>query len=152
MEFGEDIANSWVLPKEEPPIPHAELLTLTDLSAKLQLKYEDVIGKLQARGITPDSSSIQVRPLAKKHTLTSQELYSIIRPAHVKPVMQEGGGFGRKTVSQIFGQYEIRIEYRLLRLHQKSIDASGEENLRELADTYETTPMDGVKIIGGSDE
>ncbi|MBA4311661.1 MAG: hypothetical protein C0417_03420 [Chlorobiaceae bacterium] len=147
MDFGEEIANSWVSPKEEPPIPHAELLTLVDLTTKLQLQLSPVLERLHARGITPDSNTIQIRDLADKYDMTAKELFGIISPIKTKPVIADGMGFGRKTVSQICEQYDIPLEDGMRRLKEKSIEATLEDNLRDLADKYRMTPIDIVKII-----
>ncbi|MDI6804129.1 MAG: DUF4405 domain-containing protein [Bacteroidota bacterium] len=147
MDFGEEIANSWVSPKEEPPIPHAELLTLADLTAKLQMELPAVINRLQERNIIPDSQTIQVRDLADKYDMTAKELFGIISPQKPKPLIAEGMGFGRKTISQICEQYDVSIEDGMRRLKEKSIEASFDDNLRDLADKYRMTPIDIVKII-----
>lgn len=147
MVFGEEIANSWVSPKEEPPIPHAELLTLVDLTTKLQLQLTPVLERLHARGITPDSNTIQIGDLAEKYDMTAKELFVIISPQKIKPVIAEGMGFGRKTISQICEQYDIPLEDGMRRLKEKSIEATLENNLRDLADKYRMTPIDVVKIV-----
>ncbi len=152
MDFGEDIANSWVSPKEEPPIPHAELLTLADLTAKLQMELPAVINRLRERNIIPDSQTIQVRDLADKYDMTSKELYEIINPVKQKSIIGEGGGYGRKTVEQICQQYDIPVEYGVKRLKDNSINAEADHKLKELSEFYQKTPIALVKIITGEVE
>lgn len=151
MDLGEDIANSWVSPKEEPPIPHAELLTLADLAKKLQLPLPDILERLKAGGMAPDSVSQRMRDIAEKHNLTAKDLFAIISPQKTKPVLAEGMGFGRKTVAQICEQYEIAFGDGTKRLKERSIEAAPDDNLRDLADKYQTTPIEIAKIIVGSE-
>ena len=75
MEWGEDLKNSWANEQTEPPIPHAESMTLVELSKATQQPLEDILHNLKNNGIEPDSNTILVEDLAQQYDMTPQKLY-----------------------------------------------------------------------------
>ena len=151
MTLGEDISNAWVAPQDEPPVPHAELLTLEQFAQKADVAFPKMLEQLRMNGLAADSTTMLVKHLAAKYNLTPQQLYKKMRGGGMpKPVaIAEGGGYGRKTVTQIAEQLGVPVTEALDRLHRNSISAEAGSVIRDLASEHNLSPIDLVKCIGG---
>lgn len=147
MDWGETLKNSWANEKQEPPIPHAELLTLTEFAQTISTPLENLMANLNAAGIAPDSATVRVKDLALKYKLTPQELYQKMQS---NPHLA-GGGYGRKTIAEICQQLDIPLATAIDRLAQENIRASAADKVRELALAYNLKPVDLVEIIKSQD-
>lgn len=154
MTFGEEARNSWVSPKDEPPIPHAELLTLAQFAEKVQIPLPQVEERLAKAGIAVDSSTIIVKALAEKYRTTPQQLYAKIQAGTPPSVVRiaEGGGYGRKTVAQVAEQLGIPVPEALIRLRQNAVSAEAASVIRDLASEHNLSPIDLVRFIGGEEK
>jgi len=147
LTFNEQVKESWDNPRERAPIPHAELLTLSDLAQKVGVDMATVTNRLQARGITGCSADIVVQQLADKNRISSQQLYELIvaEPARNGVGRGQGqgegrgggagigGGMGFKTLTQFCADEGIPLTNALSRLQARGIMASSEQTLREIA-------------------
>ncbi len=151
MEWGEDLKNSWANEQTEPPIPHAESMTLVELSKATQQSLVEMLQNLRNSGIEPESSNIIVEDLAKKYNLTPQQLYEKmkIQQKQSYSVQGVGAGYGRKTVEQICKQFDINIQTAIERLNEKGMGVKGDELIKDIALKNDLLPIDVVAIIKG---
>jgi len=154
MIWGEDLSNSWSSEQSEPPIPHAEDFTLEELAESENTTIDNLINKLKSAGIEPKNDQEIVSELAKRYDLTPKQLFDKLEFRSDRKGSQRGGrgfggGFGRKTVSQLCKEANIPVETGLERLKQKNINAKQNDNLRNLADDYSITPIEIANIIQG---
>lgn len=148
MVLGDDLSNSWLTPQDEPPVPHAELLTLEQFSQKTGVSLSNILGRLGAQGLAVDSTTILVKHLAVQYNLTPAQLYSRMRTSEdPKPALTEGGGYGRKTVAQIAEQLGLPVQVAIERLHNHSIGADAGSVIRDLASKHDMSPIDLVRFI-----
>lgn len=78
-DFGEYLTDSWEQVDEEPPIPHAELLTLTELAEQLKLSSVDrITSKLTLHKIKFSNNEQTLQELAKINETTPLEIYKLI--------------------------------------------------------------------------
>jgi hypothetical protein len=76
--WNESIKHSWDKPRQRAPIPHAELLTLTELAEQVRdVDLETMVANLKARGIEVESPDVVVGKLAETHNMTPATLYNI---------------------------------------------------------------------------
>lgn len=149
MVLGDDISNSWLTPQDEPPVPHAELLTLEQFALKTGTSLGDILDRLGAHGLTADSTTVLVKNLAARYNLTAAQLYEKMHNEEdPKPALvAEGGGYGRKTVAQIAQQLDLPVEVAIKRLHDNSIGADAGSVIRDLASKHNASPIDLVQFI-----
>ncbi|MFZ5515128.1 MAG: DUF4405 domain-containing protein [Candidatus Zhuqueibacterota bacterium] len=149
MDWSEDLSNSWSNEKTEPPIPHAEAMTLTELSSTLQIPVTDFMGNLKRAGMEPDSAGMLVEDLAKKYNVTPRQVFEKMNTKTEKT--QSGnsfrGGYGRKSVQEICEQYNVTVDAGLARLKQNGIDAKPDDTIRDIANGANMLPVDIVSII-----
>jgi hypothetical protein len=152
MAWGEELRNGWSTPATEPPVPHAELLTLTQLAEGMHLRVDQVIATLVAGGLVPDSASMTVSGLARKYALTPKQVYEripAIRPGAAPTAAGGGPGYGRRTVGTLCDDEGIDTQTALTRLAAAGITTDAETSIRSLSQSTGKTPVAIVGIIRG---
>ena len=150
MSWGEEIKNSWSSPATEPPVPHAELLSVARLAGEMKLPPEELMRRLAAAGIAPDSTGMTIKDLAARHALTPKQVYDRagIQPP---PAVPAGGGpgYGRKSVAQLCEAAGITVDEGLARLAAAGLSADGGSSIRTIAQGTGMSPADVAAIIQG---
>lgn len=97
LTLNSTIKQAWIVDKDhEPPMGHAELLTMPSFTKKLQMDLDQVTGVLNRNGITfKDSESLAV--IAKNHGTSPVKLYRLIKPL-------EGSAAGTVTTTAPAGE------------------------------------------------
>ena len=153
MALGEDIKNSWSSTASEPPVPHAELLTIEKLAETVKIPIDVAMANLARQGIAADSPQVTVQQLATRYALTPQQIYQRIQGENAKPVINPaaGGGWGRMNVQQACERYGVPVEDGLQRLVAAGINASATTMIKDLATAQGKTPSDIANVIAGPD-
>ncbi len=78
LAWNESIKHSWDRSQQRAPIPHAELMTLTELAGYVRdVDLETMLANLKARGIKVDSTDVILGKLAEVYNMTPARLYDI---------------------------------------------------------------------------
>lgn len=150
MDLGEEIKNSWSSPATEPPVPHAELLSIARLAGEMKIPVDELMSRLAAAGLAPDSAAMTIKDLAARHGMTPKQVYDRagIQPARAVP-SGGGGGYGRKTVASLCGEAGITVEEGLARLGAAGLNAEPGTTIRTIAQGTGMSPADVATIIQG---
>lgn len=153
MEAGDGIKNSWAGPTREPPIPHAEELTVRKLAETAKVPEAQARENLEKHGVTMERTDMTVKQIAASNKITPEQVYQRMYADGAKPMVAQGqgGGWGRKTVTDICTQYSMSTETGLARLKTAGVSATATTPLKELALGSGKTPMDIAQIIVGPD-
>lgn len=147
MDLGESATNSWEKTEERAPVPHAELLTLTELAHQLDMEsVDEVTRKLDSHKIAYNDIHTQtLQEISGANNLTPQEVYEII----IKQPANEGQGMGvgRKTVEDFSKELNKSTDELMQILEKNSIDAKPTETLRTIGENNNLPPRDVYKII-----
>lgn len=151
MALGEDIKNSWSSTASEPPVPHAELLTIEKLAETVKIPVDAAMANLARQGIPADSPQVTVQQLATRYALTPQQIYQHIQGENAKPVINPaaGGGWGRINVQQACERYGVPLDIGLQRLQAAGINATATMMIKDLATAQGKTPIDIANVIAG---
>jgi len=79
MKGGEAIKNSWYDKKDEPPIPHAELLKLEELCQRLNIETEGALKGLKAAGFKVKIKKQRLGSIARKNKRSAKEIFTILK-------------------------------------------------------------------------
>lgn len=151
MSWGEALSNAWADENTEPPIPHAELMTLEKLAQNMQIPLSDFLQGLQEAGIRAEPASI-IGDLARENEMTPSQIYARLPKQNVPDTgIIAGGGYGRKTVAEVCKSMQKPVSRGLQNLKQQGIEATPDTNVRELASRYDLKPIDIVKILQATD-
>jgi hypothetical protein len=150
IDFGEAMKNGWSSESSEPPIPHAEEMTIGELAKTLKDDPEILISRLAHQGIVAKYNSV-INNLAMEYQMSPQEIFEKLKLDEKSQSSPQNAkrGFGRMSVSQICDDMDIPINEAMSRLKQSGIVATPDITLRELAATCNKSPSDIVKIIKG---
>ena len=153
MDVGEEIKNSWSTATNEPPVPHAELMTLAEFSETVKIPTEKALANLEKQGIKVSQPTVTVQQIADEHKLTPQQVYQKIRSEDAKPKVSlaDGGGWGRMNVQQVCERFNVPVGDGLARLKAAGIEAAAGTAIRDLAAARGKSPIDIAKIITGED-
>jgi len=148
MDFGESIKNEWSVDSFEPPVLHAEEMTISELAKTIKEDPQLFISRLKQHGISANLNSV-VKELAQNHDISPKMVFKKMQ-VEGKSNTTHGGvkrGYGRMSIAQICSAKNISLEYALKKLKNEGIEASSESTLRELAQIYNISPIEFVKII-----
>ncbi len=153
MAFGESTKESWETKKDQPPVPHAELLTIKELSGKyIKISADSIMLLLRQKKIEVDSIGQTIAKIGELNKITPAKLYSILIPENVdsplktetKPSIQ---GAGRKTISEIATELGKDKNALLEALQKNNIKANQDEKLKDIAERTGRTPMEILEIL-----
>lgn len=148
IEFGEAKKIEWSNDSVEPPVPHAEEMTIGELANTMNVDPEEYLLRLERQRISAEINSV-VKEIARKNEISPQQIFEKLR-VQENSTTDHGEvkkGYGRMTVIQICNERNIRLENALLKLNDEGIKAQAESKLRELAQECNKSPIEIVKII-----
>jgi len=153
IEFGEAKKSEWSNDSVEPPVPHAEEMTILELARTINEDPEELISRLEKQGISADQNSV-VKKIAQKYEISPQRIFEKLKVQENSKTGHEGvkRGFGRMTLIQICNQKNIPLTNAVMKLNNLGIDAQGESLLRDLAQKSNKSPIDIVNIIADIDK
>ncbi len=151
IDARETLAASWSTPLTEPPVPHAELLTLAKLGETIKMPLETIQAKLSQAKIDAGAPEDTLGAIAERHGLKPSELYLKIREGEPKAAIPiaEGGGYGQKSVRQVSDQLRIPLADVLQNLRQHGVVAEPDSNVKALAGAHGKLPIEIVKMMQG---
>ena len=153
MEAGDDIKNAWAAPSSEPPIPHAEDLTVLKLAETAKVPVELARQNLLQHGVTVERPDMTVKEIAASNKISPEQVYQRMFADSARPVVAQGqgGGWGRRTVQDICTQYSVSATTAIERLKAAGFTATTSTPLKDLALGSGRTPSDIAQIIVGTD-
>jgi hypothetical protein len=95
LSWGEGVKRSWEDARTTAPLPHAELLTLRDLTSQAKVPYESAIERLEARGFKGIHPEAIAQDVAQTNQVSAQRLYEIIQGQRSGGGGGGGHGFGQ---------------------------------------------------------
>ena len=150
MDLGERVRQGWSVEGSEPPVPHAEILTLERLAAITQMPLEGVLGNLERAGVEGATPRTTIAALASAHDLTPEQVWLALKGKEEPTELPAGGGYGRKTVGEVCAQLEVPAEEGLARLRRHGMEAMPETPMKALAERYDRRPHDVLRILAGA--
>lgn len=147
MVLGENLTNSWEKTEEQPPVPHAELLTLGELAGQLKLDSVEVITrKLDNHKISYENVNNQtLLEIATANQMTPLEVYEIISK-NAENAMQ-GSGMGRKTIEALSVELNKSTEEIMSILSSHNINAQKDQTLRMIGENNNIAPREIYDLI-----
>ncbi len=149
MDFGERIKESWETEKTQAPIPHAELLTIRELSEKTGIPFNRAVEKLKSKGIKfePEDRLIDI---AEKNDTSPDRIYEIIMENEKVPSEQTQRsyrGYGQLSIKELCKENGIEVSECIEMFKKKGIVVSAEDNVRDSAIRYNMRPYELADII-----
>lgn len=153
MDFGEWTTESWEVKEEQAPIPHAEILTIKELSGKyVKMSADSILLLLKQKGLKADSTGQTILEIGELNNLTPAKVYAILLPVHTPGAVNAEGklpiqGLGRKTINELAIELGKDANVLIDRLQKNHIEAKPEDKIRAIADRATKTPMEILEIL-----
>ncbi|HOP98713.1 MAG TPA: DUF4405 domain-containing protein [Verrucomicrobiota bacterium] len=134
LEFTKRVQGSWEQKSARPPIPHAELLTLSELAQQADVSLTNALALLAESGIKDATPEMRVAELARHNQISAQRVYeAITAEGKGEQRIGPGGGFGRLTLAAFCQEEGIDLQTAQSRLKANGIEASASLTIREIA-------------------
>lgn len=153
IKLGEVITERADIKYGEPPYGHAELSSLKIFAKRVNLDLDKAKNILHEQGIIIEGDSQPVGDIAKKNNFTSKKLFEIMQPAVIKPPAgssfpeEPPPGFGRKTLADVCGEYDLHVPTILAVLQKNNISSELTKTIKEIAGENDLEPMAIFEII-----
>lgn len=162
-DLGENIKSSWVTsPELEPPFGHAELVSLKTFCKKQRIPLDQAMAELRNAGFKVNSPNETLEEIATSKGTSGMGVYNVIRklestPEAIGPGVAwtpekieetfSGTGLGRRSFAQIIKDLSINGETARKRLKKFDIAVKDNDQIKELADKHDSTPIKLLTII-----
>jgi hypothetical protein len=153
IDFGEWTTESWETKDEQAPVPHAETLTIKELSAKyVQMSADSILLLVNQKGLKADSVGQTILEISELNNLTPAELYSIIIPNSSDSSIKTENksqfqGFGRKTMTEVAKELGKDVNTLIDVLKKNDIEANPTDILKEVAESAGKTPLEILELL-----
>ncbi len=147
MDVGGYFTDSWEKVEERAPVPHAEQLTLAELSVQMDLSsVDEITRKLKAHEIVFENTDVQtLQEIAKVNNTTPIAVYNIISKQAAN--QKQGSGIGRKTVEDFALELGKSVDEVMAILKENNIEAKSTETLRTIGENNNMPPRDVYKLF-----
>ena len=143
LDFKESVKESWVEKKDEPPFGHAEELSLSEFSTKMDYEIDRVVEILKTNNIDAKPNDT-LEQLAAKNGITASKLYDIISKDLGKKKVNKITGLGRKNFAQIAKELDMPVDEFLKRLEEMGIKASKGDKFRSTVEKQGFSPREVI--------
>ncbi len=149
IKFGDAISDSWERQEKQAPVPHAELMTLTQLAEQPGLggDSEALIKKLEKAGLKGAARNKTLAEIATMNGKTAEEVYECIAPPKTEKHKIQWQGFGKKTLQEIADEGGVSSISLQLALRQKGIEAKPGSPLKTIAENNKIEMSELQKIL-----
>ena len=153
IDFGDWTTESWEVKEEQAPIPHAEILTIKELSEKyIKMSADSILLLIRQKGLKVDSAGQTMIKISELNGITPAKLYSFILPgkhegetkSEVKPQIM---GMGRKTIKELAKELGKEPGELIEVLKKKGISATPKDKIKSVAEDAGKTPMELFEMI-----
>ncbi len=152
IAMGDKIKDNAALKYGEPPFGHAEEAPLNSLIKKMGLNFKESIAKLETSGIKIDAPDQVFLEIAKKHNMTSKEVYDIIKPVESSsdkrkiPAIPKPGT-GKKTFLQLCSDFQLNADEIIKDLELKGMVIEKDKSIIALASMNNKTSIQLYNMI-----
>ncbi len=152
MDLGDYFTNSWASEENEPPVPHAELMTIGEFSRTVNIPKDKILKTIKANGITIRDTTLTLKEISEENDISPSKIYNLLKTNsgssnNSTKKYLPGTGFGRKNLSEIFKENKIDWAKGIQKLKSKGIIVKEDAALKEIAQQNKITPKDIITAL-----
>ncbi len=154
INLSDYVTESWESKETEPPVPHAERLTLNEFAKIVKIDEKTIYKTLKKNGLEIPSSQVTVQKLAEINNTTPDKIYRLLE---VNKALSSdkignskygpGSGLGRKLLSEIFKENNIEWNDGIKILGEKGIQVKEDEKIKTIAEENGISPIKIIKAL-----
>ncbi|HOZ22421.1 MAG TPA: DUF4405 domain-containing protein [bacterium] len=150
VRWNEEIKTYWAEKEEaEPPLAHAEDLTVAEFCERLKISIESFQQAARTHGWKFESTEERIEEIARRSGTSPAKMYHRLVGEGLRTSGQRTSGWGRKSVLQVCQENQIEVDVALQRLAAEGIGVSRDELIRSIAGEYGLQPIAVVRLITG---
>ncbi len=152
LDFGEEITDSWSNKENEPPIPHAEELTVGEFARVKNIPVQKFQHLLEQGGYQVTDTSMTLQQIAEKYNVTPNVIAKVVPSTSsmntsTNTGYMQGSGFGRKLLSEILNENNLNWNESIAKLKAAGITVEQDDKLKNIANENHVLPIDIIKIL-----
>jgi len=148
IKWNDDIKNYWaVQARAQPPIPHAEDLTVTEFCEQLDIPFELFQQTVNQQGWKFENSEDRIKDIAEHNGISPAAIYNLLKTPGKNRQGQGSGGWGRKSLQQVCEELNKDVDDVIKSLAAYGVTASKDDQLKTIAAKHNMRPIDIVNLI-----
>lgn len=149
LEFGDGIKNSWEKTYGTAPYSHAELSSFENFCKKLGFDIFKAEEILETNNINFEATW-SLSQIAKENGVSPQFIFDLLRKNFEKDGQKiiPLTGLGKKTIEELAFTLGLKSEEFIKKLESLGIKAEPEEKFKDIAESYDMSPMDILGKLG----
>ncbi len=148
MDFGEYLTEMWEETIDNPPVPHAEKLTLVELSYQLEdFDVDKIVARLQNNNIHFDSVTQTLEDIGRLNEIPPADIYNLIVKSSLGGMA--GSGMGLKSLETFAADESLNVDTLLLKLRAHDLKAQADQSLKEIANENDMPAKDIYNLLMG---
>lgn len=146
IDWNESIKDSYAAKTDnEPPIPHAELMTVEEFCEKLDVPIERFENRMKNNNWEFEKMQT-IEEIARHNEIAPAEIYKALQ-VNSSSGTGAGAGWGRMTLQQVCDENNVDVDQAIERLHEKGITADPSLGIRALSSQAGIRPYEAIEII-----
>lgn len=137
VDYGRRISGSWEKESRsaQPPVPHAELLTLDELAAlpRINSTSEKLLNTLKEAGVKVRDSKQTLQQIAAANGMEAMQIFAIMMPEGTVKTQFSGTAWRERSLREAAEKAGVSPNALQLALKQQGIDALPEDRLDAIA-------------------
>jgi hypothetical protein len=153
LAANEAIKDYWEGAGSQPPVAHAEDLTLSAFAGQIGVSVEDIASRLRERGVPEVGRGTRVGDVAAAAGVTPDVVFKWVsgdagQKARAAGSTHTGGrGLGRMTIGEFCKAKGVDQERLLEILSERGVVSSEEMTMRQIASAMQTTPGEVTRLL-----
>ena len=145
IKWNNNVKNYWATKADaEPPIPHAEELTVTEFCTQTNIPLEKFKRIATSQNWIIRNNDQKISDIAVQNKISPADIYQKLQAT---ASAQGKAGWGRKTLQQTCDEFGIDINTAISRLKADNLQAIESHTIRDLANKLGMSPVKVVSII-----
>ena len=151
MDFGENMTNSWANSETEPPVPHAELLTISEFAKIINKDTNVLISQFNKNGYAIADTNETIESLAIRYNISPSTLYNSLNVGDghstISAIYVQGSGIGRRNLSEILKENNILWKDGIAKLTAAGIMITEDGKIKNIAENNKISPIEIIKAL-----
>ena len=150
IKWNDDIKEYWAnQAQEQPPVPHAEDLTVTKFCDQLHISIEHFKEKMSKQNWKYESENEKIKDIAKHNKISPSDIFNALttRNNSIQSKQSSGKGWGKIRLHDICIELNTEIQTTLKKLDAKGIKASKNDLIKDIANRNGLRPIDIINIL-----
>jgi hypothetical protein len=151
MGIHDQLKEYWDDGTDSPPVPHMELMNLTEVASHLQVSPERVLSQLRAQGLETSSYDQTLKQVAENNAYSPQGVLRLLQGSlghdNASDSVPHRKGLGRMTLAEVSQELGMPIEQTVDILQANGLEGEPQERIRDIAARAKLPPQQLAALL-----